>query len=203
MRKTVVFLLVLMQTGIACALAVRLKADVDGGARPTVVGSTNLPDGTELLIELARKESSYTAQATTRVASGAFRAGPFSQRGAALNPGVYTLQVVMPVAAVQQPSIWPVIGNEGSKLSGALVRRSKFGGNVVEYRSRFKVGSGAAAPTVDNTARKQAQADRHAWWLQSCKDTCTMTQSLAGKRNEAFNFDRCYYKCVADEPSTK
>jgi hypothetical protein len=203
MRLFIALLLIVLQTSPVRAITVTLKANVNGGDKPTVLGTTNLPEGTELMVELARKQSSYLAQDKVKVIAGAFRAGPFSQKGAGLNPGVYTLEVTMPVAAVQPPSIWPIIGNNGSKLAGPFVKRSRFGGNVVEYRSTFKVGSGATSSIADSTARSQDQADKHVWWLQSCKDTCLMMQGLALKRNETFNRDRCFYKCVADEPTKK
>ena len=60
-----------------------MSARLEGDEMPLVVGATNLPDGTALIVTLQRKESRYMAQAKTGVTSGAFRAGPFSQEGRA------------------------------------------------------------------------------------------------------------------------
>ena len=187
----------------AYALNVTLSAKAEGGGKPTITGRTNLPDGIELMISITRKESQYMAQDKVKVKDGAFRSTEFSQKGNPLNPGKYVIGVVMPVAAVQPPNTWPVIGNEGAKLEGALVKKNSFGGKIVELKTPLVIGSGQASAEQDKKAREQEQKDRHEWWLRSCTDTCKMTQALAQKRGEAFNWDRCYYKCVADEPAKK
>ncbi|MGZ8252271.1 MAG: hypothetical protein ACXWT7_07990 [Methylophilaceae bacterium] len=203
MRLTFAFALFLLVSVRAFALTVTVTATTDGTDKPTIIGTTNLPDGIELMITLQRKESDYMAQDKTQVKGGAFRAGPFSQKGVGLNPGVYTLEVTMPLANLQPPPTWPVIGNDGANLQGPLAKKSKFGGKVVEYKTSFKMGGGQRSAEKDKVARAQAEKDTHAWWLQSCKDTCNMTQNLARSRNEVFNWERCYYKCVADEPKKK
>lgn len=177
-----------------------MAAKAEGVDKPIIVGATNLPDGIELMITVTRKSSQYMGQAKAKVNGGAFRAGPFSQKGSGLNPGTYAVEVIMPVTNVQPPPTWPIIGNDGKNLQGPLVKRSSFGGKIVEYKTSFKVGSGQASAAKDQGARAQAGKDKHVWWLQSCKDTCQLTQNLALKSNESFNWDSCYYKCVADEP---
>ena len=155
------------------------------------------------MITLSRTGSAYMAQDKAKVVQGTFRAGPFSQKGSSLNPGTYKLEVSMPIAAVQPPVTWPVIGNEGAKLEGPLTKKLKFGGRVAEYKTTFRIGSGMASPLKDQAARRESANDKHVWWLKFCKDKCNMTSALATKRNETFEFDRCYYKCVADEPKVK
>lgn len=100
----------------ALAFRVVLTAKVDGGDRPVVVGSTNLPDGTELMVTVARKEIGYMAQDKARVSEGKFQAGPFSRRGAGLSPGNYNLEVLTPYAAVQPAAVRAVMGNKGVAL---------------------------------------------------------------------------------------
>lgn len=75
-----------------------MTAKPDGKDKPTIVGTTNLPDGIELMITLSRKENQYLAQDKTKVNGGTFRAGPFSEKGVGLNPGTYTLEVTTPLA---------------------------------------------------------------------------------------------------------
>ena len=203
MRFILSFALLFLFSIQAFALTVTLTAQADGGDKPDIHGKTNLPDGIEIMITLRRKESNYMAQDKTKVKDGAFRVGPFSQKGVALNPGTYMLEVTMPLASLQPPSTWPIIGNDGANLQGPLAKKSKFGGKIVEYKTSLKIGGGQPSAEKDKAARAQSDKDTHAWWLQSCKDTCNMTQNLARRRNEAFDFDRCYYKCVADEPKKK
>jgi len=187
----------------ASALTVTMTAKVESNEKPVVIGTTNLPDGVSLMITLTRSASKFMAQDKATVKDGAFRAGPFSQKGSGLNPGTYTLEVIMPLADLQPPYTWPIIGNQGASLRGPLSKKSEFGGRIVEYRTKFEVGGGQPSAKKDKEARMQANKDAHAWWLQSCQDICKRTQELARSRNEAFNWDRCYYSCVADESKKK
>jgi hypothetical protein len=182
---------------------VTIAATADGAEKPAIIGTTNLPDGIELMVTVRRRESAYMAQDKARVREGAFRAGPFSNKGAALNPGTYTIEVTMPSASLQPPPTWPVIGNGGVKLEGPLAKTSRFGGKVVEFKTTFKVGSGQRSPERDKAARAESARDSHAWWLRSCTSTCNLTQEYARRHNESFDWQRCYYKCVADEPQKK
>ena len=199
MRRIALAVLCMAIVGAANALTASVTATLEGEARPAIVGRTNLPDGTELMVELSRKESSYAAQDKVSVKGGAFRAGPFTQKGANLNPGTYLVTVTMPVAAVQPTSVSSAIGEGGSKLEGPLVKRSSFGGNVVRYQTSVKVGVGSGSVSADKAARAQDAKDTHAWWLFSCKSTCTTAQSIATQRTEPFSFESCYAKCVAAE----
>lgn len=191
MRLTFLLALFLFTSAQALALTVTISAKAEGGDKPIVIGTTNLPDGIELMISLRRKEINYMAEDKTRVKGGAFRAGPFSQNGADLNPGIYILEVATPLASLQPPPTWPVIGNDGANLDGPSVKKSKFGGKVVEYKTSFKIGSGQLSAKQDKAVRAQSEKDTHSWWLRSCKDTCKVTQNLAQKRSEAFDWERC------------
>ena len=126
MRFILSFALLFLFSIQAFALTVTLTAQADGGDKPDIHGKTNLPDGIEIMITLRRKESNYMAQDKTKVKDGAFRVGPFSQKGVALNPGTYMLEVTMPLASLQPPSTWPIIGNDGANLQGPLAKKSKF-----------------------------------------------------------------------------
>lgn len=193
---------ILMATPV-WAFTVTISAKVEGDGRPTVIGATNLPDGTELMVTIRRPESRYMAQDKARTSNGAFRAGPFSQKGGSLNPGVYTVEISSPIAAVQPPAVRSVIGHEGANLQGPLAKRSTFGGKVVEYQMSFTVGGGNVSSDRDRATRSQADKDKHEWWLKSCKSNCNLVQGVARNRGEPFEWDRCYAKCLAEEPSRK
>ena len=78
------------------------------------------------------------------------------------------------------------------------------GGNIIELKTRIIIGSGQTSSEWGKVAQDQNQKDdAHGWWFRSCADNCKVTQSLAQKRGEGFNWDRCHYKCVADEPAKK
>ncbi len=200
MRRSLAIVAVVLLATPVWALKLTMSAKVEGDDRPVVVGATNLPDGTELMVTIRRSESGYMAQDKTRVSKGAFRAGPFSQKGGPLNPGTYTIEVSSPLASLQPPSVRSVIGREGSNLEGPLAKQSKFGGRVVEYQVSFTVGAGKVSPEKDRAARAQTAKDKHEWWLKSCKDNCNLVQGVARKRGEPFDWDRCYAKCLSEEP---
>ena len=116
---------------VAQPFVVAIDASVSGGARPIVTGTTNLPDGTSLLIGLTKPyapngrerlaagfppcvemsssgNSCGSLSANGRriynevvVKNGRFSDGPFTDEGAALPPGTYGLEV------------WNMIGGVG------------------------------------------------------------------------------------------
>jgi hypothetical protein len=200
MIRLAVFFVLWLVAQATSAFSVSITTTLEGGDKPTVIGKTNLPNGTELMVTLSRKESSYMAQDKAVVSNGQFRAGPFSQKGTPLNPGVYQIEVSSPLAALQPQSVRAVIGQDGGKLEGPLAKKSQFGGKVVEYRSTTKIGTASASAQKDQVAREEAKKDRHDWWIQSCKDNCNLVSRYAAQRNEAFNWDKCYQKCLAEEP---
>jgi hypothetical protein len=202
-RLALASLLLILFPSVVCALNVTMSTKAEGGDRPVIVGTTNLPDGIELMVTLSRKESSYMGQSKAQVRGGAFRAGPFSQKGAGLNPGIYRIEVSSPLPSLQPPHTWTTIGNDGSKLQGPLVKKSPYGGKVVQYKNTLKIGTGKRSLEQDRAAQAQAEKDQDEWWLRSCKDNCNLVQRVAQERGEAFNWDRCYHKCVADEPAKK
>lgn len=203
MKKTLLLASLLFISGQASALNVTLTTKIEGGGKPIVSGTTNLPDGIELMITISRKESNYRAQDKVKVKDGAFQSVQFTQKGTPFNPGKYSVEVMMPVAGVQPPASWPIIGNEGSKLEGPLVKNDSFGGKTVVFKTSMVIGTGQASPDQDKKAREQDSKDKHKWWLKSCTDICKVSQGIARKGGEAFDWDRCYHECVVDEPSKK
>jgi hypothetical protein len=179
---------------------VTLSARLEGGAKPAVVGITNLPDGTLLMITLSRKQSSYSAQDKATVSGGAFRAGPFSQQGADLNPGKYTIDIGSPLAALQPASVQAAFGDNGSNLKGALVGPSPIGGAVVDYSTQVAIG-GSSDATLDAAARDKAKQDLHQWHIDACDDSCRIVKGVAIKQGKPFDQDACYQQCLTEIPA--
>lgn len=61
----------------ANALDADIRAKPDGRGTPSIVGITNLPDDTKLMIGLRRKEAGYFSQASTHVRGNQFRTEHF------------------------------------------------------------------------------------------------------------------------------
>jgi hypothetical protein len=123
---------------------VAIEESVSEGARPIVSGTTNLPDGTQLTILIRKPRlpnaeerlgvdlaacgddcSSSTATGTAlggvAVKNGQFRDGPFTDKGDALSPGTYVLEIMIPEAASQPPGVLAIIGPRGENMTGPLV----------------------------------------------------------------------------------
>lgn len=199
-----------------------LKATVreDAGRRPTVVGETNLPDGTEGIASIQSKTTKKEGSDKFTVQGGRFEAGPFSDGGQGLAPGSYTLDVTIAIAQVQPPQVKAVIGQNGENLRGPLVDRDDIGTSVrlsQDFRldAQGKVTAGADAGAVEKSlqaslkeARDILQALRRLEWqgremealrgddpekLRRCGDLMRERQAAAkvlGARAEALPRER-------------
>jgi hypothetical protein len=196
MRYPILILLFVFSVSEAFALNVTMSTKIEGGDKPIVIGKTNLPDGTDLMVSIERNKSAYGGQSKVKVARGEFRAGPFTQKGSAFNPGKYTLKITVPFAPTQPSSVQSLIGDHGQKLQGSLVKKGALG-KFAEYRSTFIV-AGAESAEKDKIARQQDKKDRHEWWIKNCKDICTAAQVQSGNITN-FDWERCNNKCLAEE----
>ena len=155
----------------ATNFTVKFEASVKGDPRkPTVVGRTNLPAGTQLMVNLERSESAYKAEAKSTVGNdGCFSGGPFSRSGGPINGGEYVVDVLMPVSSVQPQAVQALIGRKGQNLRGPLVKPfslTGFGqlGKVADYRAKFTLGTAdaqkdAEARQDEKNAQKKRLAD--------------------------------------------
>lgn len=200
MRYLILLLLLAFSASEAFALNVTMSTKIQGGDKPIVLGKTNLPDGTDLMVSIERNKNAYGGQSKVKVSRGEFRVGPFSQKGSAFNPGTYTLKITVPFAPTQPASVQSVIGDHGQKLQGSLVKKGALG-KFAEYRTSFKV-AGAESVIKDKMARQQDKKDRHEWWIKSCKDICTTAQVQSGDITD-FDWERCYNKCLAEEGKSR
>ncbi|WP_315773795.1 MULTISPECIES: hypothetical protein [unclassified Bradyrhizobium] len=155
-------------------------ARADGSASPAIVGVTNLPDGTKLLIGLRRKEANYFAQARAIVGGGQFRSERFTALGKPLPPGNYRLEITMPLAAMQTSAVQDIIGRDGERLTGKLVERSPHG-VILNSVTAINVG-GPPSRAADEAARRDSDAAMEKWRRESCQQT---SQDLAGSRSIA------------------
>jgi hypothetical protein len=131
-----------------------LSVEEDSTLRPKIVGKTNLPDKTELLVTVSGKSTNFTGQEKTSVHAGRFQAGPFGS-SSGLQPGQYTVDVVVAVPLVQPDSVRAVIGQNGENLKGSLVTKGRLGVSV-EVEQAFKITS--TGITSGKTDKKEVQA---------------------------------------------
>lgn len=149
----------------------------DGGASPAIVGVTNLPDDTKLMIGLRRKEANYFAQAHAIVGGGQFRSERFTALGKPLPPGTYRLEITMPLASVQTSAVQDIIGKNGEHLAGKLVERSPLG-IVLNSVTAINVG-GPPSRGADEAARRDNDAAMEKWRRDSCQQIAQL--SAAGR----------------------
>lgn len=180
MRWTALLMLFFVLIPNAWALNVSMSIKTEGGNKPAVIGKTNLPDGTDVMVSISRKESSYSGQAKAKVTKGEFRTASFTQKGAPFNPGIYKLEVTVPYAPTQPASVKAIIGEHGERLQGNLVKKSALGKYAV-YRTTFKIG-GTVSAEKDKVARQQDKRDVEEWKNKNCKDICITLQVQSGMR---------------------
>jgi hypothetical protein len=188
-----------LASGVCFGIEVQLSTEVQTPSRPTIQGTTNLPDGTKLTVLVSRKESAYRVETSTEVRSGGFLVGPLSQRGNELNPGLYKLEVAMVPAADQPLSVQQVIGRQGEKLRGPLPSREARG-LTVRYATTFQVGV-AANPELDRIALERAKISSTKWWKRQCTDLCDNAEHFERDRARGFSPPDCLKTCIANPPT--
>jgi hypothetical protein len=198
--RGVLGLVLAMAAGLSYAMEVELSTEVQTPSRPTIQGTTNLPDGTKLTVIVSRKESAYRAETSTEVSSGRFVVGPLSQRGNELNPGVYQLEVGMLPAADQPLSVQQVIGRQGGKLSGPSVSREG-AGRAIRHSTTFQVGV-VANPELDRMALERAKVSNTRWWKRQCRDICDNAERFERDRGREFSAPDCLKTCISNPPTT-
>jgi hypothetical protein len=163
---TLILTILLLKPSIAHTLEAEIRLRADGNQTPSVIGVTNLPDETKLLVALRRKATNYSAQLNVTVQAGQFVTQRFSDDGKALPPGDYALEVSMASAGVQSDKVQKLIGVNGERLSGPLVENTKFG-NIVISRSTIELGGNASASS--DAARRENDLAMDKWRRESCE----------------------------------
>ncbi len=153
-----------------------------------IFGTTNLPNGTALMVSVERPQTDWGGDSKTTVVDGKFKAGPFGPPGKGLSPGTYTLTVTMPVPAAQSPEIRNEVGLRGEKLTGQLVRTDSItGGKHAVYTSSFRI-----AGKADAKRDAQEQAEREiSNKVQFCSDGC-----LLHSKGVKLSYDICMRSCL-------
>ena len=124
---------------IAVALEPSISLSIEHPAKPIIHGTTNLPDGAELMLTVTKIGGGYTGQDTMHVTAGQFTTDEFSLDGHQLPAGQYKIEVSMSMASLQPPSVQAVIGTHGERLTGRLLDRS-MGEPTLDYMEQRQLG---------------------------------------------------------------
>jgi invasion protein IalB len=122
--------------GGSTSLDVALQRLSDGGLQ--VTGSTNLPDGMELTIDVRRQRSTYFAQDSVVVYGGKFSSSSFRNHGSSLPPGDYAISISSAIPDLLSESVRSVIGQNGENLKGPAVIED-FGARRIDWSVNRKL----------------------------------------------------------------
>jgi hypothetical protein len=124
-----------------------IQVAVSTPSKPSISGTTNLPDGTPLMvsIEVAREDAMnpghiiypIMGQDAVAVHGGRFVAGPFTNGGSPYDRGTYIVSVVISSAALPD-NVQPILGEMGEKMGGPNVKAGPFG-PYFEIRESFEI----------------------------------------------------------------
>lgn len=183
---------------VAKKLEVALSIALEGKDTPRVIGTTNLPDGTLLMVSLRRPESAYAGEQEVAVRGGKFRSKEFSYKGAPLTPGRYYVDVISPLAHLQPALVRELMGAKGENLAGP-VTQAMYGARAVSVTRTLPL-QGAEDPEGDTMRRKIALQDKKRWLIDSCKTICGVRSRSAIETSDAFDMPGCQRQCLADPP---
>lgn len=107
-----------------------VNPELTEGNKLKVLGETNLPNETELLISVESKTTNYKAQDKAIVKDGKFQSSEFSSRVESLEAGQYSLDVTMPIPSTQSESVRKSIGEKGENLKGSLIENGDLGVSI-------------------------------------------------------------------------
>lgn len=152
----------------AQALQVQLTAKSDGADQPVIWGTTNLPDGTAVMVTVERPQTGYEGDQKAEVLEGKFKAGPF-RPASGLSAGTYRLTVMTVAAGAQPASIRGKFGSMGDKLQGKLIKRSQYAGRQAVYTTSFQVSGKSNAKADAKQKADRAIDDKVNFCLSGCQ----------------------------------
>src|SRR6266545_307292 len=159
----------------------RISVEEDSKLRPKITGETNLPDKTELLVTVSGKSTNFTGQDKTSVQAGRFQAGPFGPPSG-LQPGQYTVDVVMPIPPIQPDSVRAVIGQNGENLKASLVTKGQLGVSG-EVEQAFKITPTGIRSDKTDTKEIKAALTQAREILQALKTLEQQGRGMESLRN--------------------
>lgn len=177
--------IVLLQS--ANAFNVNISAKSNGENPPSIVGKTNLPNGTQLMISVERPENGYGGDAKALVINGEFEAGPFMIHRGSLTPGSYSVSVILIEPSTQLQHVKEIIGANGKKLTGNFVKIYSSGNKGVVYKTKFNI-EGYIDKTNDKKLKDNYKAD-----MQS--DYCTTGCNIKSN-GSLFFYNNCMSSCM-------
>lgn len=149
-----------------------LTINISEGRNPILSGETNLPDGTQLTARLdegpcewvLRPGGTYSQDVV--VSGGRWVTTPLAQGREEVRDGTFEASILMPYPQTQNASVQAVIGANGERLRGRLVKNKGDGDVTVENSRKVVFGSPPQAAALTR---------------QRCASTGVRMRELEGK----------------------
>lgn len=159
-----------------------------------IEGRTNLPDGTEIMLDVRRPP--ITGGDKAIVLNGQFASDILPKDGKPIPNGSYEVEVSTPFADVQPESVKSQVGPDYRALTGPLLVKSEFGGRIVDYSAKVHIG-GAVGPKADQAARKAAYHWHENFAERSCRSNPDSVERLTGTQMTDAQRTRSVASCLA------
>lgn len=150
----------------------KVEFEINGApARPTISGSTNLPDGTQVGAALTRIGGQYATMGNGEVRGGRFNIVPDAPLGIGLPPGRYEVEINTPVANVQPDEVRAIVGPDYENFTGPLFSDGELGRMVSVKKFHVVPGEFDAA---------DLQSRREAVSYDMARDNCIRARKEEG-----------------------
>ncbi len=139
-------------------VAITAQFNDPNDTKPVIIGYTNLPDGTDLMVDLDRKNIKYSDGFKTTVNSGKFQTQRFTGAGGVLPPGEYSMDISTTGSPLQPVAVQNIIGTRGENLKGKWT--IKYAGyRAVRYTAVLHLGNGESKTGDAEFIQRQKQQD--------------------------------------------
>jgi len=131
-----------------------------GDKKPIIIGYTNLPEGTDIMVSVSRKKIGYFGDTKTTVKDGRFQTKHFDASNMALPSGEYKIEISTPLPDFEPESVREIIGKKGENLKGKWVKQS-YSSKTVNYSTNLRFGSGESKQDdADAIKRKKDEQEQ-------------------------------------------
>jgi hypothetical protein len=151
---------------------IELTVDLGNGNRPVLVGRTNLPDGTLIMLSVDNHkyvDEFFMASDKATVENSAFRSAAFGP-DSGLPEGKYNASAAMPIPEVQPSSVRAIIGQYGENLKGPFVKEDDVG-ITVSVDKEFQIGTHIPTPVPTTVPGSKEECDDLATWTMAANPT--------------------------------
>jgi hypothetical protein len=161
-----------------------------------IVGRTNMPFGTQMVVNIEQPNGVTLAQDDATVGEfGRFYSGSFATDGSAIPDGTYVVDVVAASAVVQPDSIQAAIGKNWANFLGPLKSSANSViGPVIEAKWQIEwINSGRSKPLQAVLPDGEKMPQANAKWAANAEAARGVVRAAAWQANR----ENAFYACQA------